>query len=61
MFAALVQGQVDSSFLEQDLAFCFWTLMAALLLVRVLSETSWRRRVRREHAKERVSILAGEP
>ncbi len=52
MCAALVQGQVDSSFLEQDLAFCFWTLLAALLLVRVLSETSWRRRTQREHAKE---------
>jgi len=52
MFAALVQGQVDSSFLEQDLAFCFWTLVAALLLVRKLSETSWRPRTQREHAKE---------
>jgi len=52
MCAALLQGQVDSSFLEQDLAFCFWTLVAALLLVRVLSETSWRPRVQREHAKE---------
>jgi putative inorganic carbon (hco3(-)) transporter len=52
MFAALVQGQVDSSFLEQDLAFCFWILVAALLLVRVLSETSWRRHVERGHAKE---------
>jgi len=52
MFAALLQGQVDSSFLEQDLAFCFWTLLAALLLVRVLSETSWRRRKQQEHAKE---------
>lgn len=61
MFAALVQGQVDSSFLEQDLAFCFWTLLAALLLVRVLSETPWRHGVQREHAKERVSIPTGEP
>ncbi len=52
MFAALLQGQVDSSFLEQDLAFCFWTLLAALLLLRVLSETSWRRRKQQEHAKE---------
>src|SRR5258708_7521292 len=52
MFAALVQGQVDSSFLEQDLAFCFWTLLAALLLVRVLSETSWRPRTQQGHAKE---------
>ena len=56
MFAALVQGQVDSSFLEQDLAFCFWTLVAALLLVRVLSETSWRRRVQRGHAKEMLKL-----
>ncbi len=61
MFAALLQGQVDSSFLEQDLAFCFWTLLAALLLLRVLSVTSWRPRSQREHAKERVSILPGEP
>lgn len=61
MFAALVQGQVDSSFLEQDLAFCFWTLVAALLLVRVLSEMPWRHRVQRKHAKERISILPGEP
>ena len=52
MFAALVQGQVDSSFLEQDLAFCFWTLVAALLLVRVLSETSWKRRIQLGHVKE---------
>ncbi len=42
MLAALVQGQVDSAFLEQDLSFCFWTLVAALLLLRVLSQTSWR-------------------
>jgi putative inorganic carbon (hco3(-)) transporter len=42
MLAALVQGQVDSSFLEQDLAFCFWMLIVALLLLRVLSGTPWR-------------------
>jgi putative inorganic carbon (hco3(-)) transporter len=42
MLAALVQGQVDSSFLEQDLSFCFWTLVVALMLLRVLSQTSWR-------------------
>lgn len=45
MLAALVQGQVDSSFLEQDLAFCFWILVIALLLLRVLSGTPWRRSV----------------
>lgn len=42
MLAALIQGMVDSSFLEQDLAFCFWILVIALLLLRVLSDTSWR-------------------
>jgi putative inorganic carbon (HCO3(-)) transporter len=42
MVAALVQGMVDSSFLEQDLAFCFWILVAALLLLRLLSKTPWR-------------------
>jgi hypothetical protein len=42
MLAAFVQGQVDSSFLEQDLAFCFWMLVTALLLLRVLSGTPWR-------------------
>ncbi len=51
MFAALVQGQVDSSFLEQDLAFCFWTLVAALLLLRVLSGTSWRGRKLQGHTQ----------
>ena len=46
MLAAFLHGQVDSSFLEQDLAFCFWTLVAALLLLRMLSGTPWRGRVR---------------
>jgi putative inorganic carbon (hco3(-)) transporter len=45
MLAALVQGMVDSSFLEQDLAFCFWMLVAALLLLRYLSGTPWRSRL----------------
>jgi O-antigen ligase len=43
MLAGLVQGQVDSAFLEQDLAFCFWMLVTALLLLRVLSGTPWRK------------------
>ena len=46
MVAALVQGMVDSSFLEQDLAFCFWMLVVALLLLRVFSGTPWRGTVR---------------
>ncbi|MBX5449536.1 O-antigen ligase family protein [Thermogemmatispora sp.] len=46
MVAALIQGMVDSSVLEQDLAFCFWTLILALLLLRVLSKTPWRKRPR---------------
>jgi putative inorganic carbon (HCO3(-)) transporter len=44
VLAALVQGMIDSSFLEQDLAFCFWTLIAMLLLLRELSHTPWRGR-----------------
>ncbi len=42
MLAALVQGQVDSAFLEQDLAFCFWTMIAVLLLLRVQAQVRWR-------------------
>jgi O-antigen ligase len=41
MLAALVQGLGDSAFLEQDLAFCFWMLVTALLLIRMLSDTPW--------------------
>ena len=43
MLAGVVQGQVDSSFLAQDLSFCFWMLVSALLLLRVFSGTPWRR------------------
>jgi putative inorganic carbon (HCO3(-)) transporter len=42
MLAAVVQGQMDSSFLEQDLAFCFWTLVLALLLLRSCAGMPWR-------------------
>jgi O-antigen ligase len=49
MLAALVQGQVDSAFLEQDLAFCFWILVAALLLVRVIVGMPWCFLVHRLH------------
>ncbi len=41
MLAALAQGMGDSSFLEQDLSFCFWSLVAVLLVIRVLSGMSW--------------------
>ncbi len=44
MLAALVQGMIDSSFLEQDLAFFFWMLVVALLLLRALAGTPWRGR-----------------
>lgn len=44
MLAALCQGLIDSSFLEQDLAFCFWMLVSALLILRVLAGTAWRRK-----------------
>ena len=44
MLAALCQGLIDSSFLEQDLAFCFWTLVATLLILRTLTGTAWRKK-----------------
>jgi O-antigen ligase len=44
MLAGLIQGQGDSAFLAQDMAFCFWMLVTALLLVRMLTGTQWRRR-----------------
>jgi len=47
MLAALVQGMIDSSFLEQDLAFCFWMLVVAMLVLRALSGTPWRGRISR--------------
>jgi O-antigen ligase len=43
MLAGMIQGQVDSSFLAQDLSFCFWMLVSALLLLRVISGTPWKR------------------
>ena len=46
MLAAMVQGMVDSSFLEQDLAYCFWILVALLLVARYMSHTPWRGRLR---------------
>ncbi len=45
MLAGLIQGQVDSAFLAQDMAFCFWMLAASLLLLRVLAGTPWRGRL----------------
>lgn len=44
MVAAMVQGTVDSAFLEQDLAYCFWILVGLLLIIRFMSHTSWRGR-----------------
>jgi O-antigen ligase len=42
MLAGVIQGQVDSSFLAQDLSFCFWMLVTALLLLRAIAGTPWR-------------------
>ena len=42
MLAAIIQGMADSAFLEQDLAFCFWMLVAALLLIRARTGMPWR-------------------
>lgn len=48
MFAGVIQGQVDSSFLAQDLSFCFWILVTALLLLRVVAGTPWRDNLRKK-------------
>jgi O-antigen ligase len=48
MFAGAIQGQVDSSFLAQDLSFCFWMLVAALLLLRVVADIPWRDSLRQK-------------
>ncbi|HWZ17780.1 MAG TPA: O-antigen ligase family protein, partial [Ktedonobacteraceae bacterium] len=48
MLAGVIQGQVDSSFLAQDLAFCFWMLVTALLLLRVITGTPWRGSLRQK-------------
>ena len=42
MLAAIIQGLADSAFLEQDLAFCFWMLVTALLVIRHCSGMPWR-------------------
>ena len=48
MFAGVIQGQVDNSFLAQDLSFCFWMLVTALLLLRVMAGTPWRGNLRQK-------------
>ncbi|HYT37696.1 MAG TPA: O-antigen ligase family protein, partial [Ktedonobacteraceae bacterium] len=48
MFAGVIQGQVDSSFLAQDLSFCFWMLVTALLSLRVIAGTPWRGSLRQK-------------
>jgi len=48
MFAVVIQGQVDSSFLAQDLSFCFWMLVTALLLLRAITGTRWRGSLRQK-------------
>jgi O-antigen ligase len=41
MLAAIIQGLVDSSFLEPDLSFCFWLLVATLLIIRLQIGMPW--------------------
>jgi putative inorganic carbon (hco3(-)) transporter len=45
LLAAMAQGQIDSAFLEQDLSFCFWMLITALLLLRMHTHTPWRGKI----------------
>jgi Lipid A core - O-antigen ligase and related enzymes len=42
LFAGMLQGQLDSAFLEQDLSFCFWLLVGTLLLLRSTAGMPWR-------------------
>jgi putative inorganic carbon (hco3(-)) transporter len=42
MIAGMLQGQVDNSFLGQDLSFCYWMLVTAMILLRVHTGTTWR-------------------
>ena len=60
MLAGLIQGQVDSSFLAPDMAFCFWILVTALLLLRRFSGTSWRGRISPEVAAPITKVEANE-
>jgi len=48
MLAGMIQGQVDNSFLAQDLSYCFWMLVTALLLLRVMAGTPWRGSLRQK-------------
>lgn len=41
LFAGMLQGQLDSAFLEQDLSFCFWLLVGTLLLLRHTTGMPW--------------------
>ncbi len=41
MLSAIIQGMVDSAFLAQDLSFCFWLLVATLLVIRVQIGMPW--------------------
>jgi putative inorganic carbon (hco3(-)) transporter len=58
MLAAMVQGMIDSAFLEQDLAFCFWMLVAALLLLRIQAGVLWKGKI--AMASDQALSVAGE-
>ena len=55
MIAGVIQGQVDSSFLAQDLSYCFWMLVTALLLLRVIAGTPWRGSLRQKQISRSVN------
>jgi len=54
LIGGLLQGQLDSAFLEQDLSFCFWLLIGTLLLLRSAAGISWRSMLH-SHAHPQVS------
>ncbi|WP_160145587.1 O-antigen ligase family protein [Dictyobacter aurantiacus] len=49
MLAGFIQGLVDCSFLAQDLAFCFWLLVATLLVIRAQIGLPWSNPLRLKH------------
>lgn len=57
LLAGMIQGLVDSAFLEQDLAFCFWLLVGSLLLLRFLVGMPWSAMF---HSRQQAQIVNAE-
>jgi hypothetical protein len=57
LLAGMIQGLVDSAFLEQDLAFCFWLLVGSLLLLRFFVGMPWSAMF---HSRQQAQIVNAE-